>query len=110
MNWAALLTRGLVFILYASVFMHAAFVLHKMSGNWSRKATLYIVMIMSGYWSLFYVHLLVTQFDIVLTASTVAMWSRVGHVIVAVGLWTIVSFLNMVRKEYSLVAVREEVE
>ena len=108
MDLSVVFTRGLVFTMYALVFVHAVAVLHKMTGNWTRKATLVIVALISGYWAAFYMHLLVVQFDVVLTANAIAMWSRVGHVITAVGLWTTTSFLNMVRKQYALVAVKEE--
>ena len=39
MDVTVVATRGLVFIMYALVFVHAVVVLHKMTGNWTRKAT-----------------------------------------------------------------------
>lgn len=100
-----LLTRGLVLVLYLAVFLRAVYVVKGMSGNWTRKATLIIFMVVSLYWASFYTHLIVHQWDgLKVGSSLIAMWSRIGHVIAAVGMWTIISFLSLVAKEYSLIA------
>ena len=110
-NWSILLTRGIVWVAYAAVFIYACIVSRSMTGNWTRKATLYIFMIVSGYWTLFYTHLLVTQWDVLNSSSSaIAMWSRVGHLIGAVGMWTIISFLEMVRTRYVMIPIGREVE
>ena len=113
--WDILLTRGLVWVLYVAAFIRACqvdqLIRRNPTSSWSRRASLHIMMVISGYWIGFYSYLILTSWDdLSSTASLVALFSRVGHFIVAVGLWTIASFLKMVAEQYAIVPVKDENE
>ena len=105
MDWDTILTRGLVLALYLGVFVHAFGVDTQMKGNWSRRASLHIIMLISGFWSAVYVWILIATWGVTLGGPMVAitMGTRIGHYVTAAGLWVIVSFLKMVNEKYDIV-------
>lgn len=108
-QWDDFITRGLVFAMYGWTFFFALFVAKDITGNWTRRTTLVLIMMMSGMWAAYYGWI---------TAGTIFGWlptfpisvtlvlSRIGHYVTAAGLWTIVYFLRMVSREYAMVPVR----
>lgn len=99
MNILSILTRLIVLVLYGAVFIYAFSAIVQSTRFWVRRAMVIIIAIVSLYWTLFYTHLIVVQFDVVLTANTIALWSRVGHIATAVGLWTIVAFVRILDQD-----------
>ena len=111
MDWAILLSGFLVFALYAAVAVRGGYAAYHVSSGglaWTRKATLSIMAGIAIYWSAFYIHLLLHIGVLPDSAQKVAMGSRIGHALTAVGMWTIMSLLHLVAEQYKQAAVLGE--
>ena len=112
MDWMVILTRGIVLVMYLAVFVYASMTLRIVTGNWTRRATLYTFMAISAYWVVFMGTLLVRgvmigeSFSGWSGAAAIDLFARFGHYIAAGGMWTIVGFLRTVALKYDIVSIK----
>ena len=110
MEYFVLITRALVIVMYVAVFIYACMTVNILGGNWTRRVTVVIFMIISGYWSTLYIYVLLSRWNLsVEGTSAIAMWTRIGHYVIAGGLWTIIGFLRTVAKRYEIVSIKKNV-
>ena len=109
MNWPILLTRLLALGLYAGTFFYAASALRLPIGHWPRKMSLWIITILSGYWALSYIWIIVDTWDNLVwpTLGFIAMLTRVGHYATAIGMYVLVAFIRAVTKQYDMAKIDE---
>ena len=111
MDGLILVTRLLALGLYAGTFFYAVSTLRCcVNGNWPGKITLWIVLILSGYWTFSYVWIIVDTWDALVwpgNTGFIAMLTRVGHYATAIGMYVIVSFVRTVATRYNIEIVNE---